>query len=67
MMADCSFCGEDHGPSPIGEPRGPFAGIEFKVCPQLPVDCIYEDREFPSGPPGLLYRLEMPDLRRPRE
>lgn len=53
----CPFCGAVHPPGPVGIAGGPFAGIEFKVCPEIPDDCIYEDREFETGPRGALHRL----------
>jgi hypothetical protein len=42
----------------VGQPGSAFAGIEFKVCPKLPPDHIYEDREFESGPRGVLHKLD---------
>jgi len=57
MREACSFCGEVHDPGPVGEPDGPFAGIEFKVCPKLPHDHIYEDHQYPSSPRGALHRI----------
>lgn len=57
-MPECKFCGEDHGPGPVGIEGGAFAGIEFKVCPKLPPDHIYEDREFDTGPRGALHKID---------
>jgi hypothetical protein len=57
-MMDCAFCGENHGPGPVGLPGTVFAGIEFKVCPKLPEDHFYEDREYGRGPRGALHRIE---------
>lgn len=57
----CAFCGEQHGPGPVGEPGTAFAGIEFKVCPKLPPDYIYEDREYDAGPPGALHHIKPED------
>jgi hypothetical protein len=54
---DCPFCGEDHGPQPVGEPEGPFCGLVFPVCPRIPPDHLYEDRQFEIGPRGLLHRI----------
>jgi len=53
----CAFCGGEHELGPEGVEGGPFAGIRFKVCPQIPPDHIYEDREFAAGPRGALHRI----------
>lgn len=57
----CPFCGMAHGQGPVGEPDTAFAGLEFKVCPKLPPDHIYEDVVFEKGPRGRLHRLGSDD------
>jgi hypothetical protein len=52
MTESCPFCGEAHGSDPVS-----YAGIEIKVCPAIPLGHAYENREYPSGPPGALHRL----------
>jgi hypothetical protein len=53
----CAVCGRLHEPGTKGRMDGPFPGIEFKACPNIPEGHIYEDREFDSGPRGALHRL----------
>lgn len=57
MAERCHFCNEEHEPGPVGIEGGAFAGVQFKVCPAIPPDLIYEDREFETGPRGALHRL----------
>lgn len=33
-------------------------GVKIKTCPQILEDCFYEDREFPSGPRGVMHVLK---------
>lgn len=56
-MSQCIFCGEEHEPGPVGLEGTLFSGIEFKACPNIPSDCIYEDREYETGPRGALHHL----------
>jgi hypothetical protein len=58
-MDECIVCGEDHGKGVIGDDGGPFAGVEFKVCPRLPTDAIYVDQQYASGPRGALLLLDL--------
>lgn len=57
MAERCPFCGDVHEPGPIGVQGGAFAGVQFKVCPAVPPNCFYEDREFENGPRGALHLL----------
>lgn len=57
-MKVCPVCGKVHDyPDPIGLPGSWLDGIEIKVCREIPEDCIYEVREYPTGPSGALHLI----------
>lgn len=56
---ECPVCGEEHEDEPVGQPGTWLEGIALKLCPQIPEDCIYEDREYDSGPRGALHKLRL--------
>lgn len=57
----CPFCGETHPVSAVGIAGGPFAGIEFRACPNIPEGFVYNDHEYESGPRGQMFRIERDD------
>lgn len=59
MSGECPLCGEAHEPGPEGIASGPFAGIRFQTCPEIPENCVYEDREYEKGPRGALHLLDL--------
>lgn len=53
----CPFCGDEHEEESVIEPGRLYTGLRLRICPGIPSEHVYFDKQFETGP-GRLVRIK---------